>query len=244
MAVRFESATTYKKGVNLIYGGYLLNDKIGVFQTTEVKARLGGFFKTTNSRYKTGGIAIGINFGAGQYRVDLANLAYTEIDPILFKENTAVIYPDVGIGISYIGQFENDDYLQVGLSIPQMFGLDHTYTNDQKEFDVKRVAHYYLTSSYYKILGDETYIELSGWAKRVKHLDLNYDFLFRYKFSEHMWLGIGANSSAIIHTEIGAVMKYGSNGEFRLGYSYNPTLYSHSVIFGNIHEVALSFSIE
>lgn len=244
MAIRYESATTYKRGVNLIYGGYILKDRIGVFQTTEIKARMGGFFRTTSSRYKTGGIAIGLNFGAGQYRVDLANLAYAEVDPILFKENSSIIYPDIGIGISYVAQFENEDYLQLGLSVPQIFGLDHTYTNDRKEFDIKRVAHYYLTGSYYKILTNGTYIEFSGWVKRVKNLDLNYDFLFRYQFSEHMWLGVGANSSAIMHTEIGTIIQYGSSGEFRLGYSYNPTFYSHSVIFGNIHEVSLSFSIE
>jgi len=242
LAVRFESSTNYSRGVNLIYGGYILKDQIGVFQTTEVQARVGGFFRTTNERNKKSGISIGLNFGAGQYRADLADLAYVDLDPILFKENAAVIYPDVGVGVSFLNEFDNNDYLQLGLSVPQMFGLDHTYTNERKEFDIRRVPHYYLTSSYYKILSDDTYLEFSGWAKYVKELGINYDLLIRYKFSENMWIGFGGNSSYIIHTEAGAIIQYGSDSEVRIGYSYNPTFYSHSVIFGNIHELSLAYS--
>lgn len=241
LAARYESSTTRRRGVNLTYGGFILHDEIGVFTTTEVKGRVSGFFRTSGyKRYS--GISVGLNLGLGQYRANLSELAYVELDPILFRENSSLLYPDVGVGISYINEFRNKDYLQVGIGVPQIFSLDHTYTNDRKEFDIQRLPHLYVSSSYYKMLGDDTFLEFSGWVKRVKNIPLNYDFICRYRFADNMWLGIGANNSGIIHTEAGIILHPNYDSQCRIGYAFNPTFYTHSVIFGNIHELNLSYS--
>ena len=244
LAVRYDAGDLDGRGMNLIYGGYLLHDEIGVFTTTELKGRIAGFFKLSDRRNKISGFAAGINFGIGQYRTNLSEFAYIDLDPILFRGNATVLYPDVGAGLSYLNEFQNDDYLQIGISIPQIFSLNHTYKQNREQFDVQRVPHFYLTAAYYKILTDNTYLEFSGWAKRVKNIPMNYDFVLRYRFAHNMWLGAGANTSGIIHTEAGFIFKVQDYNEVKVGYSFNPTFYSHSVIFGNIHELNISYAFD
>jgi len=198
LAARYEKSTNHRHGANLTFGGTLLHDEIGVFTTTEIKGRLATFFKTKGSS-EIGGFSLGINFGLSQYRANLADFAYIDIDPILFRENTSAVNPDLGIGVAFINEFKNRDYLQVGFSVPQIFGLDHTYKNSRKQFDIKQVPHFYLSSNYYK-------------------------------------------SGGIIHTEAGWIYSTSSSNQLRIGYAFNPTFYSHSVIFGNIHELNLSYS--
>lgn len=243
LAVRIDAADLHHRGMNLIYGGYVLHDEIGVFTTTEIRGRIAGFFRTKD-RNEVGGFAVGLNFGLGNYRADLSNIAYVEVDPILFRENSSVIYPDVGIGLTYLNEFRNDDYMTIGLSVPQIFSLDHTYKNDRKEFDIQRLPHFYLSGSYYKMLSDITYLEFTGWAKRVKNIPINYDFVVRYRFAHNMWIGAGANTSGIIHTEAGFVFPHLEENEFKIGYAFNPTFRSHSVIFGNIHELNISYTFD
>lgn len=239
LGIRYDAGNISRKGVALIYGGSLISDRIGVFSTVEIKGRIAAFFKTKYGKGELGGFSIGINAGLGQYTTDLSSQAYIDFDPILFSGRPTVYYPDIGLGAAYINRFDNGDYLQIGLSVPQIFSLDNTFRNDRKTFDIERVPHYYLTASYYKMLTNDTHIELSGWVKRVQNVPYNYDIILRYKFSESMWLGAGANTAGLIHTEIGIILPLLDDRQLRLAYAFNPTFHEHSIVFGNSHELSL-----
>ena len=139
--------------------------------------------------------------------------------------------------------FQNEDYLQIGLSIPQLINTDHIHASDTKDFDIKRVPHYYLSTSYYKLLKHQNHIEFSAWVKKVKNVPLNYDLIVRYKFDSKMWIGLGLNNGGIIHTEIGLNFALQNNNRVKVGYSYNPTFNSHGAVFGNIHELNFSYYV-
>jgi len=242
VAVRYEEGTSNRRGVNLVYGGTILHDQIGVFTTTIVKGRTSVYIKPNSNRNRFSALAVGLSAGLGQYVVNLSDLAYVQVDPILFSGRGTILYPDLGLGLTYILELENEDYVQLGFSVPQIFSLDHTYSNDRKTFDIRRVPHQYLTASYYKTLTEDTFLEFSGWVKKVKNVPLNYDIIMRYRFSENMWLGAGANNGGIIHTEIGLIYNQGYDRQYKLSYAFNPTFYAHSIIFGNIHELNLSLN--
>ena len=101
-----------------------------------------------------------------------------------------------------------------------------------------------MTSSYYKVLGDDRYFEFSGWIKKVDNIPFNLDVNVRYKFVHNMWLGVGYNSSSIIHTEVGYIFNnWDEDRRLKIGYAYNPSWTSFGVSFGATHELNLSYLI-
>ena len=183
----------------------------------------------------------GLSLGAGRYQVNLSDKAYIDGDPILFRADPVGISPDLGVGVSVINRFKNNDVATLGFSAPQILGQEPEFSDGNKVFDVKRVPHFFGTFSYFWDLGDDNYLEFSSWVRKVKTLDLNYDFNVRYKFDDRMWIGAGLSSSGIIHTEIGMYFHHINGNTVKGGYSFNPTFATHSVIFGNIHELTLSY---
>ena len=243
-AIRYEGITDKKNGVHLVYGGYFLHDDIGVFESNEIKGRIASTITLRKGRYTKTLLTAGVNLGIGIYQVNLANTPFLEDDPILFSANSTQIAPDAGLGISLYNSFQNDDYIQVGFSVPQVINLDHIHSSDTKDFDIRRVPHYYLSTSYYKILKDQNHIELSAWIKKLKNVPINYDIVVRYKFDSRMWVGIGMNNGGIIHTEIGLNFTLKDENRVKVGYSFNPTFSSHGAVFGNIHELNFSYYIK
>ena len=243
-AIRYEGITDKKNGVHLVYGGYFLHDDIGVFESNEIKGRIASTITLRKGRYTKTLLTAGVNLGIGIYQVNLANTPFLEDDPILFSANSTQIAPDAGLGISLYNSFQNDDYIQVGFSVPQVINLDHIHSSDTKDFDIRRVPHYYLSTSYYKILKDQNHIELSAWIKKLKNVPINYDIVVRYKFDSRMWVGIGMNNGGIIHTEIGLNFALRDENRVKVGYSFNPTFSSHGAVFGNIHELNFSYYIK
>lgn len=242
---RYEKSNTKQSGANINFGGYLMNDKIGAFSTTELRTRVAVFFRTKDVRkQRLGGFSLGLNVGISQYTVDLRDLPSIDIDPLLFNGRSAVFTPDLGVGLSYINEFANSDYLQIGLSVPQVFSLDPTFRNESQRFEIQKVPHFYVTGSYYKMLKDEKYLEFSTWIKHVDNIPLNVDALVRYRFNKYLWLGAGANSAGIIHTEVGLLYTTESKEIFKLSYSFNPSFQTHTALLGNIHELNITYLLK
>lgn len=242
VAIRAEQVHAPRRGMSFIYGGYLIHDQVGVFKNTGITGRIASMFRFAGNSLDEGAISVGLNIGAYRYQTDLAELRRATIDPVLFSESTNKIYPDVGVGVNFYKLLGNDDYVAFGVSVPQVFGLNLTFKNGEDEFDVTRIQHYYATGSYYKVLGDDRYLEISGWAKKVQNVPVNADFNLRYKFSSIMWLGFGYNTSGIIHTEAGVIFdSYHEDKRFKIAYAYNPTFTSYGVVFGGTHELNLSY---
>jgi len=242
VAARFETKTQDRRGgTKLNLGAYYIHDQIGVFTNSDLKLRIATSFKLRENRRGATGFSAGINVGIGQYRVDLSKIPYAGEDPILFQENTVLFRPDAGIGLAFYNRFRNDDFLQIAVSIPQFLDLTSVYQNEEKEFVVNRVPHFYVVGNYIKVLKKDKHISFSSWVKRVKNIPTYADLMVRYKFVSHMWIGAGFNSAGILHSEMG--LSYDMTGDRKadLSYSFNPTFKTHSVIFGNIHELTLSY---
>ena len=240
-AIRYEGITNKKKGVNLIYGGYFLHDDIGIFETNEIKGRIASTITLRRGRYTKTLLTAGVNLGVGIYQVNLAHSPFIEEDPLLFRANSTQIAPDAGLGISLYNTFQNDDYLQIGFSIPQIINFNQVHSSKTKDFDIRRVPHYYLSTSYYKLLKESNHIEFSAWVRKLNNIPINYDVVIRYKFDSRMWVGAGLNSSGIIHTEIGLNFDVQDQNRVKIGYSFNPTFRAHGAVFGNIHELNFSY---
>lgn len=243
IALRGSTILEKDRGVSLILGGHLINDKVGVFNTTLAYGRIAGLIQTKKNGLRQG-FSGGLNLGLGQYNLDLTKINGSEKDPILFNENTSRIYPDLGIGVTYFKEFSHNGLLKLGVSAPQIFKLSHSYSNESKSFEIQKIPHYYFIGTYYYKLSEETYLQLSSWYRHTKNTPANFDIISRYKFSSLMWIGAGLNNSGIIHTEIGIILTTDSDSQAKLSYSFNPTFKEHSVVFGNIHELNLSYSFK
>lgn len=243
-ALRYEQLNNNDRGIKLLYGGYFIHDQIGVFQTSDLKGRVSAQIKTRDDHDGKTVFSSGLLLGASRLQVSLADIAFVDGDPILFKENSSAVVPDVGIGFSVYNQFRNKDYFQIGIAAPQLLNYNKEFSNGEKSYDIRRVPHYYLTTSYYKSLVGNAHLEFSGWIKKVQNVPLNYDVMLRYKFDQRMWLGCGVNNSGIIHTEIGMNHHTSTGQRFKVGYSFNPTFHRHVIIFGNVHELNLSYYIK
>ena len=239
MSVRLEKFIPKNKGTELLLSGYFIRDRIGVFTNTDFKFRIATFFSTRDDR--EAGFSAGLNLGLGVYNVDLSDLAYLDEDPQLFQTNSNALTPNVGLGVMYFNTLDNEDVIQLGISIPHFYSLDRTYSNEFRSFDIKNDPHYYFTGNYFKTFSEETFLEFSTWMRYIPNVPFNYDVNVRYRFSPIMWVGAGVNNSGIIHTEAGIIYKMQNDQRIQAGYAFNATFATHSIIFGNIHEFNVSY---
>jgi len=242
-ALRGSTILKKDRGVGLILGGHLINDNAGVFNSTLAYGRIAGLIQT-RSRGLRQGFSAGLNLGIGQYNINLTKINGSEKDPILFNGNTSKIYPDLGIGVNFYKEFSKNDLLKIGFSAPQIFRLNQRFSSDAKSFEILRLPHYYAIGTFYHKLSDDTYLQLSTWYRYTKNTPTNFDIIGRYKFSDIMWIGAGMNNSGIIHTELGIILTTDSESLVKVSYSFNPTFKEHSIAFGNIHELNLSYTLK
>lgn len=227
--------------VSPIFGGHLINDKVGRVATTGVYGRLGGALAKEPAY---GGIAVGLTLGMVQYRVDLNGVIARDAGDELLENpdlNTRV-YPDAGVGVYVWKQLgKKEDYLVGGFSIPQILGLDVTFRNtDNKSFNLNRVRHFYGNVGWIHHLSRSgSLIELNAWVKYVPNAPFHFDVNSRYQIGEQFWLGLGAGTSKAVHLETGVLL---FDSRFKLGYGYDFNLSDKILAFGHSHEINLSYA--
>ncbi len=233
--------------VSLLTGAYLINDQTGPTGFTGLYGRVGGLISGDPSY---GGISLGLNFGMVQYRVDASQIRLREEGDVIGVEDQTTLYPDVGVGVfAYTlldGGIFDDDYLYGGISVPQVFGLDLTFTGQDGEFFTQRVQHMYAMVGLYKFLRDESFVEPSLWVKYAPNAPVNLDFNLRYQMAANFWIGLGAATSQTMHLEAGFILgdNLGLNNSLRIGYGYDYSFTDFGPYTGGAHELNLSFSLE
>ncbi len=239
----FESGSS----VSLLTGGYLINDQTGPTGFTGLYGRVGGLL-SDDPVY--GGISLGLTFGMVQYRVNASEIRLRDEGDIIGADDQTTIYPDVGVGVfAYTlldGGFFDDDYLYGGISIPQVFGLDLTFTGQNGEFFTQRVQHMYAVVGLYKFLRDESFLEPSLWVKYAPNAPVNLDFNLRYQMAENFWIGLGGATSQTMHLEAGFILgnNLGLDNSLRIGYGYDYSFTEFGPYTGGAHELNVSFSLE
>jgi len=140
-----------------------------------------------------------------------------------------------------------DDGIYIGVSIPQVLGLELQFRDESGQFQVQRVAHYYAFLSYYKYMADDSFLEFSNWTKYVPGSPVNYDFNVRYQINNLIWIGGGLSTAGIGHTEFGVLLDNflgGKDNRVKIAYAYDPSFTTYGARFGNSHEINISVAID
>lgn len=233
--------------VSLLSGGYFINDQTGPTGFTGIYSRVGGLL-SNDPVY--GGVALGLTVGLVQYRVDASAIRLRDQNDILGTEDQTKLYPDVGVGVfGYTlldGGFFDDDYLYGGISVPQVFGLDLTFTGQNGQIHTKRVQHFYGMVGLYKFFRDDSFIEPSMWIKYAPNAPVNLDFNIRYQMAQNFWIGIGGATSQSMHLEAGVILgeNLGFDNSLRIGYGYDYSFTKFGPYTGGAHELNISYSLE
>ena len=233
-------------GVNLLTGGYLINDQTGPTGFTGAYGRLAGVI---SSDPKYSGLSIGLNAGMVQYRIKTSELHLKDPNDIVGTTDKTQIYPDLGMGAFYYQQLGgglDGDYIYAGVSVPQIMGLDLSFLNGDGKFNLKRIQHYYAILGWYHFLGDKSsFLEPTVWIKSTPGVPINIDLNLRYQMTGSFWIGGGMTPFTKLHAEAGFIIgkNMGSDSNFRIGYSYDYAFASYGPYVGSTHEINLTFSL-
>ena len=144
------------------------------------------------------------------------------------------------------GGFFDGDNVYLGLSVPQVFGLDLTFTNGQGEYNLKRVPHYFALLGLYKYFSQDSFWEPSIWVKYADGVPLQIDFNSRFQWSRNFWLGAGASNNKTFHLETGFLLgdNIGWDKNIKIGYGYDHSFTSFGPFAGVTHEINVSVTME
>ncbi len=240
--INFDYNTEGKK-LNYIAGAYIINDKTGPTGFTGIYGRYGIIMSDDIQAH---GLSIGINAGLVQYRLNTSALKLKDADDITGTTDRMQLYPDAGIGIQYYGTFgsiRSNDKFFVGLSVPQLLGLNFDVGNIRGKYAIKRVQHLYLNASIIKYLSDESYLQPTIWVKSTPGAPINADINLQYQLNNSFWITPGGNTSGAIHLNLGVSLFSGEskNTGIKIGYGYDYYFADYSPYIGASHEVFVSY---
>ena len=227
----------------LLTGGSIIHDQAGRLGLTGAYVRLGGVLAEDPDEF---GVSAAISGGFVQYRLNLSNARVLDPVDIAATTDQNSYHPDLSVGV--FGYYKIDeDVLYAGISVPQVFGLDIGFENDDNsELIYGLDPHYYGVVGYILNTNSElSFLEISSWVKYVKNVPIHADFNLRYQIIEFFWLGGGYSTSSIFHGEVGfTITDIGStNNLLRIGYGFDSPFTKYAR-FGPAHEVNVSYAFK
>ncbi len=234
-------------GVHFLTGGFLVNDQTGPTGFTGLYGRVAGLI-SGDPRF--GGLIVGLSAGANQYRLNVSDIRLREEGDVLGIQDQNQMYPDVGVGIFGYAMLDGrgfeGDYLYGGISIPQVFGINLTFRNEQGEFFIERTQHYYAQLGMFKFFDNGGFLQPSVWVKYVLNAPINVDFNLRYQIAPPFWVGAGGSSGGAIHLETGFQIggDYGYDNTLRIGYAFDYSFTTFGPEVGGTHEIQLTYSFD
>lgn len=240
--IRFSYINPYKTGATFTAGGHLINDQTGPTGYTGFYGRIGTVISQDPQSY---GISVGLSLGYAGFRIRSSELVVRDEGDPLTGVDQSQGHPDLGLGVFAYGMVNDDNMLYGGISVPQMLGLDLTFQNDNGEFEISRLRHYYGTAGWYWFTGSDSFLEVSSWVKYVEGAPLNADLSLRYQLPTAPYIGAGFSTSKNFHFEAGINVgqSYGADTNFRIGYGYDYSFQSFGPGLGATHEIQLAVSL-
>ena len=245
--LRYSYFNADNRGVAAKFGGHLINDNTGPTGFTGLYGNVGGVF---SSDPYFGGISVALNLGLVQYRLRTDELRLRDPGDIEAMGDQTRWYPDVGLGVFYYQMIEggwfDDDYVYGCISVPQLIGLDLTFTDPNGDFFIERLQHYYAQLGLYKFLRDDHVLEPSIWLRYVPNAPVSVDFNLRYLLAGNFWVGSGISTGGNFHVESGFVLGSNSisNTRFRIGYGFDYSFSDFGPSVGGVHEINLSIGLD
>jgi type IX secretion system PorP/SprF family membrane protein len=230
-------------GVAIMAGGHIINDQTGPTGFTGLYGRIGG---VVSGDPEYSGFAIGLSLGYVQFRVDASEVRLREQNDILGDQNQSQWHPDVGLGLFYYTTVGDQDYFYGGVSVPQILGLDLSFQDENGEYFVQRVRHFYGLLGFYKFFGDDSFLEPSMWVKYAPNVPVNVDINLRYQLPGGLWIGAGGSSASTMHGEVGFLIgrDAGLDNLIKVGYGYDYSFSSFGPSVGSTHEINVSISLD
>ncbi len=238
--------STQWTGVTLQGGGHIINDVTGPTGFTGLYGRIGGVV-TGDAEY--GGLSIALSGGVVQYRVDADKVKLREDGDVIGVQDESQIFPDLGFGVYYyqmLGGAMDGDYIYGGISVPQILGLDLSFQDENGDFVVQRLRHFYGQFGLYKFFRDDSFIEPSLWIKYVANAPVNVDLNLRYQLPSSLWIGTGVSTAKNFHIDAGFVLgdNVGFDNLIRVGYGFDYSFSAFGPFAGSTHELNVTFSFE
>lgn len=233
-------------GASLLGGGYLMNDQTGPTGFTGVYARIGAVI-SGDPEYS--GLAIALSGGVVQYRVNADEFNLRDPNDVLGMNSQTELFPDVGAGIYFYQMLSgamDGDMFYAGVSVPQVAGIDLTFQNDDGEFAVQRIQHFYGMLGLYHFFRNDGFLEPSLWIKYVDGAPINADLNLRYQTPNSIWIGTGISSAGNFHFEAGFNLgeNVGLYNNVKIGYGYDYSFSSFGPAVGDTHELQISYSFD
>ncbi|MEL6656675.1 MAG: PorP/SprF family type IX secretion system membrane protein [Bacteroidota bacterium] len=233
-------------GASLLAGGHLMNDQTGPTGFTGIYARVGAVI-SGDPEYS--GIAVALSGGMVQYRVNADEFNLRDPNDVLGMNSQTELFPDVGAGIYFyqvLSGAMDGDMFYAGVSIPQVAGIDLTFKNEDGEFAVQRLQHFYGMVGLYHFFRNDGFLEPSLWIKYVDGAPINADLNLRYQTPNSIWIGTGISTAGNFHFEAGFNLgeNVGLYNNVKIGYGYDYSFSSFGPTVGDTHELQVSYSFD
>ena len=233
-------------GASLMAGGYLLNDQTGPTGYTGLYGRIGAVI-SGDPEYS--GLAVALSAGVVQFRVDADEIVLRDQGDIVGMSSQTEIFPDVGVGVYFYNMLSggmDGDMFYAGVSVPQVAGLDLTFKDENGEYSIQRVQHFYGMLGLYHFFRNDGYLHPSLWIKYVNGAPLNADFNLIYQTPASIWIGAGASTAGNFHFEAGFNLgeNIGLYNNVKIGYGYDYSFSTFGPSVGDTHELQVSFSFD
>lgn len=233
------------KDKRLGIGGYIIHDVTGptgkTAGTISVAYNIPLYKNKYTPRFSNGRanhvLSIGASISVVQYRLDANQLLLDNPgDPQLYTSNGYKIYPDASFGIYY--KYKQNFY--VGISVPQIMGLNINYRGNDGAAQIKKMQHLnILLGGKIELARGNFSIDPVASFRWVKGAPPQGDIGLRIMMYKIFF--IGANYRSINYT----VFEGGFSVKdlFFLSYAYDFNFSKYRKDIGSTHEISLSFKI-
>ncbi len=235
----------FSNKTNNTFGFQMINDQTGPTGLTGGYVRAAYLLNGDDDRW---GINLGLMGGLVQYRIKIDEINFRDDGDIVAADQATRWYPDFGIGLYFYQTLNYGDRLYGGISMPQVFGLNSVFEDDNKEaFSINRVRHYYGMLGLYKYLNEQHFLEPSIWLKYVPNAPIQADFNLRFQYNDVFWMGGGVSTSGTLHIEVGVLA--GAlfslyDRHLKIGYGFDHTFKNFGPFYGSTHEVNITYAFD
>jgi type IX secretion system PorP/SprF family membrane protein len=210
-------------------GLIISNDQIGVVKQTDFIANYSYSIKLGKGK-----LAFGIKAGASQFRANLTDLIYWDVeDPVYSGNITSEIIPRFGAGAYY-----HQENWYAGVSVPTLLAYEKEYKFSMNINEASNLRkHLLITGGYVFKLNDNWKIKPSTLIKYISAAPIQIDINANILYKDMIWLGGSFRSG----DSFVAMLEYQANERFRIGYAHDFTTTRIRNFSSGTHEIMVGY---
>ncbi len=210
-------------------GMILQNDKIGIFQRTE----LYGSYAYHLRDILNGSLSFGLEAGFGVSNADFSELNLEDTDDPIFLRGKTIVKPNAGAGIYY-----KTRRFFLGASVPKLINTKLNYSQeDVLGFTAKERRHTFITTGYLFDVAANLKIRPSLLTRLVWGAPATTDFNLNCLLYERFWIG----GTYRTNQDIVIIIEYLITPQLRLGYAHDSSFGQIESLSDNAHEISISY---